>query len=123
MIAFVVAGTASGVGKTTVALALMAAFRERGFVVQPFKCGPDFLDAGYHSATCGRIARNLDTWMLDCEANRAVFESASREADVAIVEGMMGLFDGVSGGSEEGSTAEIAKLLNLPVVADGARDR
>jgi|SRR5579864_144162 len=116
MIAFVVAGTASGVGKTTVALALMAAFRERGYFVQPFKCGPDFLDPGHHSALCGRRARNLDTWMLDDDANRAIFESALRDADVAIVEGMMGLYDGVSSGTGEGSTAEIAKLLNLPVV-------
>jgi cobyrinic acid a,c-diamide synthase len=116
MIAFVVAGTASGVGKTTVALTLMAAFRDRGYVVQAFKCGPDFLDPGHHSALCGRMARNLDTWMLDGEANRAVFNCAARNADVAIVEGMMGLYDGVGGGTEEGSTAEIAKLLNLPVV-------
>lgn len=116
MIAFVVAGTASGVGKTTVALALMAAFRERGYIVQPFKCGPDFLDPGHHSALCGRPARNLDTWMLDGEANRAIFANAAGEADVAIVEGMMGLYDGVGGGNEEGSTAEIAKLLDLPVV-------
>src|SRR5215469_10524711 len=104
MIAVVVAGTASGVGKTTVALALMAAFRERGYAVQPFKCGPDFLDPGHHSAICGRIARNLDTWMLDGEANRAVFERVARGVDVAIVEGMMGLYDGVGGGTDEGST-------------------
>jgi cobyrinic acid a,c-diamide synthase len=122
VIAFVVAGTASGVGKTTVALALMAAFREHGYVVQPFKCGPDFLDPGHHSALCGRVARNLDTWMLDGEANRVIFESAACDADVAVVEGMMGLYDGVSGGNEQGSTAEIAKLLDLPVVLvlDGA---
>jgi cobyrinic acid a,c-diamide synthase len=116
MIAFVVGGTGSGVGKTTVALALMTAFREQGYAVQPFKCGPDFLDTGHHTAICGRIARNLDTWMLDGEANRAIFERATRGADVAIIEGMMGLYDGVGGGTDEGSTAEIAKLLNLPVV-------
>ena len=116
MIAFVVGGTGSGVGKTTVALALMAAFREQGYVVQPFKCGPDFLDTGHHSAICGRTARNLDTWMLDVEANRAIFERATCGADIAVVEGMMGLYDGVGGGTDEGSTAEIAKLLNLPVV-------
>jgi cobyrinic acid a,c-diamide synthase len=116
MIAFVVGGTASGVGKTTTALALMATFRERGQIVQPFKCGPDFLDSGHHSAVCGRAARNLDTWMLDGEANRAIFKEASCDADVAIVEGMMGLYDGVAGGTEAGSTAEIAKLLQLPVV-------
>jgi cobyrinic acid a,c-diamide synthase len=116
VIAFVVAGTASGVGKTTVALALMAAFRKRGDVVQPFKCGPDFLDPGHHGALCGRRARNLDTWMLDGDANRVIFESSTGDADVAIVEGMMGLYDGVAGGTEEGSTAEIAKLLHLPVI-------
>ena len=116
MIAFMVAGTASGVGKTTVALALMAALRERGYRVQPFKCGPDFLDTGHQSAICGRTSRNLDTWMLDGAANRAIFASASRDADAAVVEGMMGLFDGAAGGTEEGSSAEIAKLLGLPVV-------
>jgi cobyrinic acid a,c-diamide synthase len=116
MIAFMVAGTASGVGKTTAARALMAAVRERGYRVQPFKCGPDFLDTGHHSAICGRVSRNLDTWMLDGEANRAVFTNASRDADAAIVEGMMGLYDGVAGGMEEGSAAEIAKFLGLPVV-------
>jgi cobyrinic acid a,c-diamide synthase len=116
MIAFMVAGTASGVGKTTVALTLMAMLRERGLRVQPFKCGPDFLDTGHHTAICGRASRNLDTWMLDREANHAIFSSGSRNADAAIVEGMMGLFDGVAGGGEDGSAAQIAKLLALPVV-------
>jgi cobyrinic acid a,c-diamide synthase len=116
MIAFMVAGTASGVGKTTVALTLMAMLRERGLRVQPFKCGPDFLDTGHHSAICGRASRNLDTWMLDEEANRAIFSSGCLKADAAIVEGMMGLYDGVAGGGEDGSAAQIAKLLGLPVV-------
>jgi cobyrinic acid a,c-diamide synthase len=116
MIAFMVAGTASGVGKTTVALTLMAMLRERGLRVQPFKCGPDFLDTGHHSAICGRASRNLDTWMLDDKANRAIFSSGCRNADAAIVEGMMGLYDGAAGGGEEGSAAQIAKLLALPVV-------
>jgi cobyrinic acid a,c-diamide synthase len=116
MIALMVAGTGSGVGKTTIALALMAVFREQGQVVQPFKCGPDFLDTGHHSAICGRASRNLDTWMLSAEANREIFDRACSGAEVAIVEGMMGLFDGTAGGTEEGSAAEIAKLLGLPVV-------
>lgn len=116
MIAFMVAGTASGVGKTTVALTLMAMLRECGLRVQPFKCGPDFLDTGHHSAVCGRASRNLDTWMLSDEANRAIFANGSRNADAAIVEGMMGLYDGVAGGGEDGSAAQIAKLLDLPVV-------
>jgi cobyrinic acid a,c-diamide synthase len=116
MIAFMVAGTASGVGKTTVALALMASLRERGYRVQPFKCGPDFLDSGHHSAICGRISRNLDTWMLDGTANRAIFATASRDADAAVVESMMGFYDGVAGCGEDGSSAQIAKILGLSVV-------
>ena len=116
MIAFMVAGTASGVGKTTCSLALMAAFHRRGQTVQPFKCGPDFLDTGHHTSICGRSSRNIDTWMLDKQANRELFSQASAGADVAIVEGMMGLFDGVAGGTDQGSSAEIAKLLNIPVV-------
>ena len=111
-----VSGIASGVGKTTVALAIMAGLRRRGLVVQPFKCGPDFLDTGHHTRICGRTARNLDTWMLSVEANRNVLRNAARGADVVIAEGMMGLFDGKSGNTEIGSSAEIAKLLRLPVV-------
>ncbi len=116
MIAFLIAGTASGVGKTTTALALMAAFRQRGYVVQPFKCGPDFLDTGHHTSVSGRASRNLDTWMLDSATNQSIFQNACADADIAIVEGMMGLFDGVTGGTEQGSSAQIAKLLRLPVI-------
>ncbi len=111
-----VSGTASGVGKTTVALAIMAGLRRRGLVVQPFKCGPDFLDTSHHTRTCGRPAQNLDTWMLGTEANRSVLRNGARGADIVVAEGMMGLFDGKSGSTEIGSSAEIAKLLKLPVV-------
>ena len=111
-----ISGTASGVGKTTVSLAIMAGLRRRGLAVQPFKCGPDFLDTSHHTRICGRTARNLDTWMLSVEANRSVLRNASRGADVAVAEGMMGLFDGKSGSAETGSSAEIAKLVRLPVV-------
>ena len=113
---FLIAGTASGVGKTTVTLAITAALRRRGYTVQPFKGGPDFLDTGHHTRIAGRTARNLDTWMLSAEANRDVIRHASHGADVLLVEGMMGLFDGKGGASESGSSAEIAKLLKLPVV-------
>src|ERR1700691_92451 len=116
MNALVLAGTASGVGKTTVALAIIAALRSREMTVQPFKCGPDFIDGGHLEVAASRATRNHDTWMLDAKANREIFFRASVPRDVAVVEGMMGLFDGVTGSSDEGSTAEIAKLLELPVV-------
>jgi cobyrinic acid a,c-diamide synthase len=111
-----VAGPGTGAGKTTVAAALMAALKGRGLTVQPFKCGPDFIDPGHHALICGRPSHNLDTWMLPVETNQRIFASACEGADVAVVEGMMGLFDGVRGDSEQGSSAEIAKLLGIPVL-------
>jgi len=111
-----VCGTGSGVGKTTITAGLMAALRKRGFSVQPFKCGPDFIDPGHHARVCGRPSHNLDTWLLSPDRNKELFAEASAGADVAIVEGMMGLFDGVRGRGEEGSSAEIAKLVGLPVI-------
>ncbi len=113
---FLVAGTASGIGKTTVTLALIAAMRRHGLAVQPFKGGPDFLDTGHHTRIAGRTARNLDTWMLSIHANQDVLRETSQGADVVIVEGMMGLFDGKDGETEAGSSAELAKVLRLPVV-------
>ncbi len=116
MTGFLIGGTSSGVGKTTVTLALIAAMRRRGLVVQPFKGGPDFLDTGHHTRIAGRTARNLDTWMLSADRNREVLLESSVGADAIVVEGMMGLFDGKDGATEIGSSAEIAKLLQLPVV-------
>lgn len=113
--AIVVAGPASGVGKTTIALGLMAACRGRGLAVQAFKCGPDFIDPGHHARVCGRPSRNLDGWMLSREVNRTLFETWAAQADIAIVEGVMGLFDGTRG-SDAGSTAAMAKDLGLPVL-------
>jgi cobyrinic acid a,c-diamide synthase len=112
----VIAGTHSGVGKTTVATALIAAFARRGLVVQPFKIGPDFIDPGFHAAAAGRPCHNLDGWMLSREANLQIFARACEDADLAIIEGVMGLFDGRDGASESASTAEMAKWLGAPVV-------
>jgi cobyrinic acid a,c-diamide synthase len=114
--ALVLAGTHSGVGKTTVTLGLIGALRRRGLVVQPFKVGPDFIDPLHHQHATGRPPRNLDGWMLDPDVNRERFARFSADADAALVEGVMGVFDGKEGGSERGSTAEMAKLLGLPVV-------
>jgi cobyrinic acid a,c-diamide synthase len=116
MIGLLVGGTASGVGKTTVALAIIAGLRRRGYAVQPCKGGPDFLDTTHHTRIAGRSARNLDTWMLSEEANREVLRRAAVGADAVVVEGMMGLFDGKDGVTDSGSSAEIAKLLHLPVL-------
>ncbi len=116
MTGFLIAGSSSGVGKTTVSLAITAALRRRGLKVQPFKGGPDFLDTGHHTRISGRAARNLDSWMLSADANHEVLRHASGDADVLLVEGMMGLFDGKEGQTDTGSSAEIAKLLKLPVV-------
>ena len=114
----VVAGTNSGVGKTTVAVGLMQALRQAGLVVQPFKVGPDFLDGLQHARVCGAPSVNLDGWLMGRERCLRAFDDAvaARGADVAVVEGCMGLHDGRDGSSDDGSTAQIAKWLGAPVV-------
>ncbi len=113
--AVLIAGTHSGVGKTTVTLGLMAALRARGLVVQPFKVGPDFIDPSHHTAVCGRPSRNLDPFMMGEDGVRRCFASALDGADVAVVEGVMGLYDGMDG-TDVSSSAQVARILDLPVL-------
>lgn len=112
----VVAGPSSGCGKTTIALGLMAALRARGLPVFPFKVGPDFIDPGHHHHISGAVSRNLDGWMLAEDYNRQCFLRHCGQPGIALVEGVMGLYDGYDGRSESGSTAQMAKWLNLPVL-------
>ena len=111
---FLIAAPTSGSGKTTVARGLMALFRHKGYRVQPFKCGPDYIDTKFHERVCGRPSINLDTFMATEEHVRQLFHHYGADADVCIVEGMMGLFDGYD--RWRGSAYEIARVLGLPVV-------
>ena len=112
--AFLIAAPTSGSGKTTIARGLMALLSAKGYQVQPFKCGPDYIDTKFHAAVCGRPSINLDTFMATPEHVRELFAHYGSEADVCIVEGMMGLFDGYD--RERGSAYEIARVLDIPVI-------
>ncbi|MFE1439761.1 cobyrinate a,c-diamide synthase [Streptomyces sp. NPDC058739] len=112
----VVAAPSSGSGKTTVATGLMAAFAARGLAVSPHKVGPDYIDPGYHALATGRVGRNLDAYLCGTGLIAPLFLHGSRGCDIAVVEGVMGLFDGAAGEGELASTAQVAKLLRAPVV-------
>ena len=111
-----ISATGSGAGKTTATIALMGALRARGMRVAAFKCGPDYLDPTYHRRAAGVPSHNLDGWMMDRASVLATFARAAQHADIAVIEGMMGLFDGATPTGDEGSSAEIAKWLAAPVL-------
>ncbi|MBC2901814.1 cobyrinate a,c-diamide synthase [Streptomyces cupreus] len=112
----VVAAPSSGSGKTTVATGLMAAFAARGLAVSPHKVGPDYIDPGYHALATGRVGRNLDAYLCGPELVGPLFLHGALGCDLAVVEGVMGLYDGAAGEGELASTAHVAKLLRAPVV-------
>ncbi|WP_405503510.1 cobyrinate a,c-diamide synthase [Streptomyces niveus] len=112
----VIAAPASGSGKTTVATGLMALLAARGLAVSPHKVGPDYIDAGYHALATGRPGRNLDAYLCGTELIGPLFAHGAAGCDVAVVEGVMGLYDGAAGQGELASTAQVAKLLRAPVV-------
>ncbi|MEK4026652.1 cobyrinate a,c-diamide synthase [Mammaliicoccus sciuri] len=113
---FVLAGTGSGVGKTTFTIGIMRALMKRGLTVQGFKCGPDYIDPTYHTAVTKRPSRNIDSFMMEHEVIRAIVARASQGADVAIIEGVMGFYDGKSPLSNEGSAADISEITKSPVI-------
>ncbi|MBA5941919.1 MAG: cobyrinate a,c-diamide synthase [Methanophagales archaeon] len=114
---FIVAGTQSGVGKTSISIGLITALRRRGLEVQPFKAGPDFIDTSLHTLAAEKQSRNLDTFMMPNSALLHSFRNNASRSEVSIVEGVMGLFDGSSSAAGgEGSTANLAKLLGIPIV-------
>ncbi|TXS51103.1 cobyrinate a,c-diamide synthase [Streptomyces sp. t39] len=112
----VIAAPSSGAGKTTVATGLMAAFAGRGLAVSPHKVGPDYIDPGYHALATGRPGRNLDAYQCGTALVAPLFAHGARGCELAVVEGVMGLYDGAAGQGELASTAQVAKLLRAPVV-------
>lgn len=113
---FVLAGSQSGVGKTTISTGIMAALLKRKFDIQPFKVGPDYIDPAFHTFITGHKSRNLDSWMLDKDVIVELFLRNSMGKDIAVIEGVMGLYDGCGSDKDNGSTAHIAKLLKAPVI-------
>ncbi|SJZ37283.1 cobyrinate a,c-diamide synthase [Selenihalanaerobacter shriftii] len=111
-----IAGTQSGVGKTTLTIGLMAAMKKKGYKVQPYKVGPDYIDPGFHTIATGRVSRNLDSWMIPEERLIEIFLRNSQGADLSIIEGVMGLFDGHRKEEGKGSSADVAKILSTPVI-------
>lgn len=116
MKSIVIAAPMSGSGKTTVTLGIMECLKRKGLAVAPFKVGPDFIDPGWHRLVTGHASVNLDGWMCPEQFVRETFALHSQGADIAVIEGVMGLFDGIDGSSEAGSTAQVAKFLASPVV-------
>lgn len=111
-----IAGTHSGVGKTTITLGLMSALKDKGYKVQGYKVGPDYIDPSHHTAITGQPSRNLDTWLMSRDVCLELFERACVGSNMAVIEGVMGLYDGCLDGTELGSTAHLAKLLDIPAI-------
>ena len=111
-----IAGDRSSAGKTTISIGIMSVLRDMGYIVQPFKVGLDFIDPSYHTEVTGRYSRNLDGYLMPEAAVREVYSHAIEGADISIIEGVRGLYEGLSATSDIGSTAQIAKLLDCPVI-------
>ncbi len=111
-----ISGTHSGVGKTTLTLGIMSALKKKGYEVQPYKVGPDYIDPSYHDYVTGRNSRNLDSYMLDEEQMKFVVKKASKDCDISVVEGVMGLYDGLGTDIDNSTSSYVSKVLKLPVI-------
>lgn len=116
MNAIMLAGTSSNVGKTTISLGIMAALTKRGLNVGPYKVGPDYIDPGFHKFVTGNSSHNLDSWLLDEENLRYLFNKNLKNKDIGIVEGVMGLYDGYGTNKDDGSSAHVSKIIKTPVI-------
>jgi cobyrinic acid a,c-diamide synthase len=112
----VIAGTNSGVGKTTISMAIMHGLERRGYKIQPFKIGPDYIDPSYHNIITRRKSRNLDVWLMGKQGLIESYSENSTNADLAVLEGVMGLYDGISGKNNFASTAHVSEVLDLPII-------
>ena len=112
----VVAGTTSGVGKTTISMAIMYGLEKKGFRIQPFKIGPDYIDPSYHNIITKRKSRNLDVWLMGKQGLIESYRENTIDADIAILEGVMGLYDGIDGKNNFASTAHVSEILDLPII-------
>ena len=112
----ILAGTHSGVGKTTITIGLLQALMKRGISVQPYKVGPDYIDTGFHSNICSRPCGNLDSYFLTGDALLEVFSRKAKQVSFSLIEGVMGLYDGLASNPSIGSTAHVAKILKAPVI-------
>jgi len=112
----IIAGVSSGVGKTSISIGIMKGLMDRGYRIQGFKVGPDYIDPSYHTSVTGRASRNLDPWLMGEDGLMDSFFNAMMDADVAVIEGVMGMYDGLSGKDDYGSTAYVASMLNSPAI-------
>ncbi|MDQ2086965.1 cobyrinate a,c-diamide synthase [Herbivorax sp. ANBcel31] len=111
-----IAGTNSGCGKTTISIGIMAALCNMGIDVQPFKVGPDYIDPKFHKFITGKHSENLDSWLLEEEALLYIYKKNAKKAQMSVIEGVMGLYDGFGGNTKEGSTAHVSRIIKAPVI-------
>ena len=112
----IISGATSGVGKTTIAMAIIYGLQKKGYKVQPFKIGPDYIDPSYHNAIAKKSSKNLDVWLMGKQGIFESFFNSTKDSDFAVLEGVMGLFDGISGKDNYASTAHVSKILNIPII-------